>query len=206
MLQDYKLISCMSDNAGGYSGVACYLMKEYLAYITNYENDPEGHYLWLKLDKALGFEKDLFATLCYFPPTASTAYKRSDHLQRCHTGILPVTPTLCIFCKIEISVRSHKSLMNISPCLGVAEIERDNVQKQERCGLYSRACPLNYRIPNVQSYKTEPKHSQSCTKKISTAHHIKDNCIILYLKLCSIERCKRTKTSICCNNLRGYNI
>jgi hypothetical protein len=71
----------MSDNAGGYSGVACYLMKEYLAYITNYENDPQGHYLWLKLDKALGFEKDLFAALCYFPPTASTAYKSRDRLQ-----------------------------------------------------------------------------------------------------------------------------
>jgi hypothetical protein len=69
-----------------------------------------------------------------------------------------------------------------------------------------RACPLNYRTPNVQSYKTEPKQSQSCAKKISTAHHIKNNCITIYLKLCSVERCKRAKTSISWNILRGYKI
>lgn len=71
----------MSDHAGGRGGVACYFKQEYSPYISSYKDDPLGHYLWVKLDEALGFEKDLFAAVCYFPPTASTAYKGRDRLE-----------------------------------------------------------------------------------------------------------------------------
>lgn len=74
-MQDYGLISCMSDQTGGRGGVACYYKRDYEPYLSCYKKDPEGHYIWLKIDKELGFEKDLFAAVCYYPPQSSTAYK-----------------------------------------------------------------------------------------------------------------------------------
>lgn len=61
--------------------MACYYKQEFSPYISCYKNDPEGHYLWIKIDKALGFENDLFAAVCYFPPAKSTAYKGRDRLE-----------------------------------------------------------------------------------------------------------------------------
>lgn len=61
--------------------MACYYKHDYSFHILGYKIDPQGHYLWLKLDKALGFEKDLFAAVCYFPPISSTAYDGRDRLE-----------------------------------------------------------------------------------------------------------------------------
>lgn len=61
--------------------MACYYKHDYSFHILGYKIDPQGHYLWLKLDKALGFEKDLFAAVCYFPPISSSAYDGRDRLE-----------------------------------------------------------------------------------------------------------------------------
>jgi hypothetical protein len=75
-VQGYNLISCMSDeHTGGRGGVACYFRTEFEPFISCFKKDPQGHYLWLKIDKELGFETDLFTAVCYFPPISSTAYK-----------------------------------------------------------------------------------------------------------------------------------
>ena len=71
-----------------------------------------------------------------------------------------------------------------------------SITKVDNSVRWAKSFQVRVVTPNVQSYKTKPKQSQSCAKKISTAHHIKDNCIIIYLKLYSIERYKRAKTSI----------
>jgi hypothetical protein len=71
----------MSNPTGGRGGVACYFKNDLESYISCFKKDSDGHYLWLKIDHTIGFEKDVFAAICYYPPISSTVYKVCNRLE-----------------------------------------------------------------------------------------------------------------------------
>lgn len=58
----------------GSGGIAIYLSHRISKFATLWRTDKQGSIIWVKLDKQLGFNNDLYIAGCYFPPHDSTFY------------------------------------------------------------------------------------------------------------------------------------
>ena len=64
----------------GSGGVAIYVKKKYADHVSVWKSSLNGTKLWIKLDKQVGLEKDMFIAGCYFPPANSTCYQDPDFM------------------------------------------------------------------------------------------------------------------------------
>ena len=55
-------------------GSACYVKNHLAAHVKRWKASPDASLLWLQLDTALGFDRDLYLCLTYIWPEASTHY------------------------------------------------------------------------------------------------------------------------------------